>query len=268
MDDSDGSDEEYENARRPREFRERVNMNIFRNNTFREAFRVDIDVVEYILMIIGPHIQHETERNHALSPREQLLTALHWYGNGSQYHTMIYCHGISEPTVCRVVHRVSSAICTHLLARFVKWPNDTTNIPIQFQRISNFPGMYGHIIEINSIVFAWIKIDSIKKTETPFLSQKILPDLLMVLKSKLMHLVESMSQRLLIDTMNIQSILPLFVDHNFNFFMQRLSLREVYTMPVHSVSLRCGDHGRTIIGAHLEMLLYLATQPTLQRIGF
>ncbi|XP_055301640.1 putative nuclease HARBI1 [Sitodiplosis mosellana] len=71
-------------------------MEIFQNNTtFREAFRVDMDVAEYILMIIGLHIQHETERNHALSPKEQLLTALHWYGNGSQYHTMLYCHDVA-----------------------------------------------------------------------------------------------------------------------------------------------------------------------------
>lgn len=92
-------------------------------------------------MMIGPHIQPETEKNHALSPKEQLLTALHWFGNGSQYHTMLHCHGISEPTVCRVVHRVSSAICTYILARFVKWPNNATNIPIEFSRISNFSGI-------------------------------------------------------------------------------------------------------------------------------
>lgn len=138
----DDSDNEEEIQRRPRQFRHRINTDINENTAFREAFRVDMDVANYILIMIGPTIKYSTSRNYAVTPREQLLITLHWLGNGSQYHIMGSCHGIAEPTVCRIVHRVSSAICSQLLGMFVRWPNDPTNISNQFYNLGGFRGIF------------------------------------------------------------------------------------------------------------------------------
>lgn len=137
----DDSSDEEEIPRRPRQFRQRLNMDISENATFREAFRVDMDVANYILLMIGSTIQRDTGRSNAVTARQQLLIALHWLGNGSQYHVMGSCHGIAEPTVCRIVHRVSMAICSRLFGQFVRWPNNSDDIPNQFHAIAGFHGI-------------------------------------------------------------------------------------------------------------------------------
>ena len=50
----------------------------------RERFRVTPAIADEIERVVGPVLQHDTEKNMALSPREQLLTTL-------RYVTKTYC---------------------------------------------------------------------------------------------------------------------------------------------------------------------------------
>jgi hypothetical protein len=50
--------------------------------------------IEMILNEIGERFQHSTKRTKALIPQQQLLIALHWLGNGGQYHALGNTHGI------------------------------------------------------------------------------------------------------------------------------------------------------------------------------
>lgn len=142
--DSDTEDEvEIRRARRSLFLLVRTNYNL-NANIFREAFRIDVDVFELLERFLSPYLA-VSRRNNSLSPREQLLTTLHFMGNGAQYHVNAKVHTISKSTVCRCVHRVCRLIATRLLPLYVRWPSSSQIIETQFHRKANFPHVKGII---------------------------------------------------------------------------------------------------------------------------
>lgn len=132
------SDEEEQrnfNLRRPRVFRPRV---IFPRHvsTFREEFRVDAPVADLILNRIGHLIAHPPESNHALSPREQLLTVLRFLGTNAPYHSICNMQGPNKSTVCRTLFRVVNVLNETLFGETVRFPDHSTQIPIEFSAIA------------------------------------------------------------------------------------------------------------------------------------
>lgn len=109
---------------------------------FRQTFRVDRFAVVQIENHIGRYIQF-SRRNNALSPRQQILTALTFVGNGAQYHTNGNIHGISKSTVFRCSHRVCSLIVVHLMPIFIRWPSSSRSDERLFARRANFPNVKG-----------------------------------------------------------------------------------------------------------------------------
>lgn len=83
--------------------------------------------------------------NHALSPREQILTALHFLGNDAQYHVNGLAHGVSKSTVCRCIHRICKLVTDTLMPLFVKWPVTSRRIERDFFGIAGFPNIKGII---------------------------------------------------------------------------------------------------------------------------
>lgn len=152
--DSENENDAHYAARLPRVFNIRTNFRCRTEWVFNERFRLTSVKMEYILENIGNLLQHETERNHSLSPRQQLLAALHWLGTGSQYHAVADMHCISKATVCRAVHAVVDAIYDILLQRLVIWPNDMLAVVREFNRISRLPlvtgAMDGTLIQIDA----------------------------------------------------------------------------------------------------------------------
>lgn len=125
--------------RRRRIFRERINFGL-QIDEFQEKFRISPAAAEYVLSLIGEDLAYETFRNHALSPEKQLLTTLHFLGNGAQYHGVGDMHGVSKSTVCRVVHKVASVIIRRLFFQKVRWPTDNIDsIQLKFLEIAGFP---------------------------------------------------------------------------------------------------------------------------------
>ena len=96
----------------------RINYNQIHDSFFTEKFRLTKTDTEFVLEHIAGQIRHRTERNDALTPEQQLLTALHWFSTGNQYHANGDMHGCSKSTVCRVVHRVANAIVDYLIILF------------------------------------------------------------------------------------------------------------------------------------------------------
>ena len=94
-------------------------------------------------MFQGTKLLHATTKNKCLSPRKQLLVALHWMGNGSQYHGISDMHGISKATVCRCVHRVTDAIVELLLPKVICWPDDPSALALKFFQKGGFPNVVG-----------------------------------------------------------------------------------------------------------------------------
>lgn len=84
-----------------------------------------------------------TLKNNALTPRQQLLTALHFLGNDAQYHVNAQTQGISKATVCRCIHRVCFLISRHLMPLYIRWPTVTQFDEERFFQIAGFPIVKG-----------------------------------------------------------------------------------------------------------------------------
>lgn len=138
-------DDEDEHPIRPRIHKDRINFVLPTNQLFLESFRVDFLVVEQIERHIGPFIQRNTRRSHALSVREQILVTLHFLGNGSVYHLNGYSLGVSKSTVCQCIHMVCGLIMRYVMPLYVRWPSNANDIDIKFQRRAGFPHVKGII---------------------------------------------------------------------------------------------------------------------------
>ena len=126
-----------------RVFRPRINYSMdMDNQQFRESFRVNKDVAVFLEERLAMILEHETQRNMALSARQQLFTFLHTLGTSSFYHVMKVSHGPSNATVCRVMERVCNAILT-LENEFLGWPADMMRVIHDFRQIANFPCVIG-----------------------------------------------------------------------------------------------------------------------------
>src|SRR5271154_3470311 len=124
--DSD-SDEELP-PKRKKVFRPNINFEFLSDREFVERFRMRASEIEVLLERIGPLIQHPTTKNRALNPEKQILIALHFLGNGCQYHGISDMHGVSTATVCRTVNRFVDAIVNNLFRSVVKWPENSLQI--------------------------------------------------------------------------------------------------------------------------------------------
>jgi len=155
LDSDDENDREFRRRRRARVFRERINFENFHAFEFKERFRLRQGEAEQVLNWIGMDLIH-SNKNMALSPKQQLLVALHWMGNGSQYHGISDMHGISKSTVCRLLKRVVNAIIDRMFQQIVKWPENMDHIALDFMRKGGFPSVCGcadgTLININSPV--------------------------------------------------------------------------------------------------------------------
>lgn len=136
--------EESDGENHNRCIRDRKNYEISQNNVTIERFRLNKVQIEFVLTKIGDKLLR-SEKNYALNPLQQLLTALHWMGNGGQYHGVGDMHGVSKATVCRVVHRVAEALVEVMLQDTVCWPTNSSENATHFLRQGGFPQVAGCI---------------------------------------------------------------------------------------------------------------------------
>lgn len=129
--------------RRLRVIHPRINFHLH-EAIFRQSFRVDKEVVIQLEQILGRYLVN-TRRNNALTPRQQILTALHFLGNGCQYHVNGQTHGISKSTVLRCVHRLSRLISFHIMPLYIRWPTNSIFIEQEFFDLAGFPNVKGAV---------------------------------------------------------------------------------------------------------------------------
>lgn len=145
---SSSSDSENEEivVRRERIFRNRINyQHITGNYEFNERFRLRYEKFQWLLGRIENHLNHPTRRNKALSAKQQLEIALHWFGTGAQYHAVGDMHGVSKATVCRVIRTVVDGINEILFNEVVAWPNDVNDVAFRFSQIAGMPLIFGAV---------------------------------------------------------------------------------------------------------------------------
>lgn len=136
-----------ERPRRPRTFKPRINFDLPPTDN-RARFRLLDRHVESIVRTLSPFIAHDTDRNFALNPEQQIRLALRYLASGSIYQSVVDSHGIHKSTVSRTLHRVVDAVNYHLLPEKVRWPQDPAvmrGIVQKFRERANFPAVFGCI---------------------------------------------------------------------------------------------------------------------------
>lgn len=131
--------------RKKKVYRDRINFDYFLASDFIQRFRISTSAAERVLHFIGARLKHKTELNKALSPKQQLLVALHFFGTGSQYHAVSDMHGVHKSTVCRAVNSVSKAIIHELFQTYVRWPSNRNYIQAGFFSVAGFPRVAGAV---------------------------------------------------------------------------------------------------------------------------
>ncbi|XP_064622520.1 putative nuclease HARBI1 [Lineus longissimus] len=129
-------------------FKDRSNpLEEYTDRAFIRRYRISKDSFRYVLDLIGPQIEHPTRRNRALLPIQQLAVALRFYAFGCFQIEFGDSSGVSQATCCRVVRRVSEAICGWK-ERFIRFPTTAEEkwVVMQgFYEIAEFPGVIGAI---------------------------------------------------------------------------------------------------------------------------
>lgn len=99
-----------------------------------------------MLELIDIELEYVDDRNHPLTPIQQLLITLRFYATGSYQLAIADLHGVSRLTVCRYIKKVSTAIA-RLRSKLIKWPgqNEAMSIKTKFYEIAGFPCVIGAI---------------------------------------------------------------------------------------------------------------------------
>lgn len=103
--------------------------------------------MQIIVEFIGPNLERQTSRNHALTPLEMLLITLRYYATGCFQQVTGDLFGVDKSTICRVIPEVSKAICS-LKPAFIKMPanqQEIRKVSYDFYDIAGFPCVLGAI---------------------------------------------------------------------------------------------------------------------------
>ena len=108
--------------RRQRVFRDRNNpLDLYDDRDFFLRYRMTRGVALEVMNLVEVQIAPTTSRPHAIPANLQVLTALRYYATGSFQRATGDIIGISQPSVCRIVYRVSNALAAHA-AEVISFP--------------------------------------------------------------------------------------------------------------------------------------------------
>ncbi|XP_031327365.1 putative nuclease HARBI1 [Photinus pyralis] len=123
------------------------NFHGWNEEQFFNRFRVTKNTALHINGLIEDNIRHRTDRNHAVSPLQQLLVALRFYACGSFQIVAGDFGGLHRTTSGQIIRRVSRAIA-ELSPVYIKMPDTVEEMAIikqGFYAIARFPRVIGAI---------------------------------------------------------------------------------------------------------------------------
>ncbi|XP_049520650.1 putative nuclease HARBI1 [Dermacentor silvarum] len=127
--------------------RDRLNpMEVYDEYEFLCRFRFSKSAVQQLLAM--PHLRDNTDgRGLPVPPLLQLLITLRFYGAGTFQIVTGDLVNVSQPTVSRVIERVSTMTARSLFPALVKFPSasEVSGGMQAFYRIGKFPGVSGCI---------------------------------------------------------------------------------------------------------------------------
>ncbi|CAN7995810.1 unnamed protein product [Ixodes hexagonus] len=143
-----GYQDDYSRAVSARRLRDRQNpMEVFSDREFLARYRFTKATVVRRLKRLSLE-ENASNRGLPVPPMLQLLIALRFYGDGTFQVVTGDLVNISQPTVCRVVGRVSRLIAGRLFHQLVKFPESAAefdDVMRDFYELKKFPGVTGCI---------------------------------------------------------------------------------------------------------------------------
>lgn len=121
-------------------------LNDFDDLHFLDRFRMSKENATEIIGLLQPKLSGDLVRGTPISPSLQILITLRFLACGTFHRETGDLCGVGESTVCKIVHRVCSAIC-ELKKDFIKFPNaaEQATYKVDFYEYGNFPGVIGCI---------------------------------------------------------------------------------------------------------------------------
>ncbi|CAN7980919.1 unnamed protein product [Ixodes pacificus] len=124
-------------------------MEMYNDREFSARFRFAKTTVRELLCTLSLQPSWD-DRGKPLTPLLQLLVALRFYGAGAFQTVTGDLVNVSQPTVCRVVGRVTDLIARELFPKLVKFPDKAGSAGCNaamhdFYKIAKFPGVTGCI---------------------------------------------------------------------------------------------------------------------------
>ena len=138
----------YANIRRNRIFRDRLNpLDAYNDAEIIARYRLSRELIIALYDLIGPNIEPQTERSHAIPGMMQLFCCLRYYACGSFQRVVGDGIGIERSTVSRIVSRVTIQLCNvkNMFIQFPHTQNDIVRSKQEFYEIAQFPNIIGAI---------------------------------------------------------------------------------------------------------------------------
>ncbi|XP_052785967.1 putative nuclease HARBI1 [Mya arenaria] len=127
----------------------RPNLDDLTNREIVDRYRLDRDGIDYVENILSRQITPKAYRNHAISARHKLLLTLRYLASGPIQLNDCDFHGVSQPTVSRVLVEMLNVLSdTRLVRQFISFPTDVADLRRNatiFEGIANFPKVMGLI---------------------------------------------------------------------------------------------------------------------------
>ncbi|XP_013415046.1 putative nuclease HARBI1 [Lingula anatina] len=110
-------------------------------------YRLNKRGIQKLVQLIGGGLERPTKRSKALTPLQQVLTALRFFATGTFQSAIGDLHGISQPAASRAISAVAAAIAAsddpELAVSFPHDPVDVRRTQQEFFRVAGFPRVLG-----------------------------------------------------------------------------------------------------------------------------
>ncbi|XP_067669955.1 putative nuclease HARBI1 [Haliotis asinina] len=101
--------------KKQRVFRDRTCLlDIVSDDDLYMNYRMDRESCFELINLARPYLQRDTKRSVPISPETQVLATLRFFSKGGFYSEIGQLHGISTPSVSRILHATTEAICNSL----------------------------------------------------------------------------------------------------------------------------------------------------------
>ncbi|XP_067208429.1 putative nuclease HARBI1 [Linepithema humile] len=131
--------------RDPRVFRNKMDaFKIYNDREFRQRYRLTKECARYVISLVEERLSPLSGRRNVVTPTLQILIALRYYAKGCYQIELGDLHGVSQPTVSKIVASVSRVLA-NLLPQFIKFPPRIETLQQEFYNVACFSMVVGCI---------------------------------------------------------------------------------------------------------------------------